>query len=94
MSGASDTPRTRGCSRNSDYARGSGDGIFPVSRRVREEKQSGADQTAVKGAITSTGYTSNQVEVKLDIDDWEVVVRPSNLLSRALSIVGVAKRPR
>ncbi len=41
----------------------------------------------MKGAILSTGYNSNHVEVKVDIDDSEVVIRPNNLLSRALGSV-------
>ncbi|OXG43553.1 hypothetical protein J010_06701 [Cryptococcus neoformans] len=42
-------------------------------------------KSAVNGAILSTGYQSPYVAVNISIDNVAVVVRPNNLLSRALS---------
>ncbi len=48
----------------------------------------------MKGAITSTGYTSNHIEVNVEIDEPDVIVRPPNHLSRALDIVRSRNYPR
>ncbi|OCF30575.1 hypothetical protein I317_01238 [Kwoniella heveanensis CBS 569] len=40
--------------------------------------------SAISGAILSTGYQSNFVNVSLDVEPTDVIVRPSNIWSRAI----------
>lgn len=42
---------------------------------------------AIKGAITSTGYNSNHVTVEIKPDIAGLVIKPANLLSRAINQV-------
>lgn len=44
----------------------------------------GGLEGAVKGAIMSTGYSSNDVTVKFVLDDESLCVRPDNLLSKII----------
>lgn len=44
-------------------------------------------EAAVKSAILSTGYTSNDLIVKFELDDREIKVLPNNLLSRIFARV-------
>lgn len=46
-------------------------------------------ETAVRGAIASTGYSSNHLSVNFHLDDMELTVHPNNLLSRMLGNVSL-----
>lgn len=41
-----------------------------------------ADAVAVRGAILSTGYQSNDIKVEWDVGDFHLTVRPPNMWSR------------
>ena len=47
-------------------------------------------ETAVRGAIASTGYASNHITVAFHVDDRELAVHPDNLLSRMIGNVSFA----
>jgi hypothetical protein len=42
---------------------------------------------ATRGAIASTGYTSSDLTVGIELDDAEITIRPYNLWSRAINRV-------
>jgi hypothetical protein len=44
----------------------------------------GGLESAVRGAIASTGYTSTDVTVKFVLDDESLTIRPDNLISKVM----------